>query len=176
MTLEHVSQGVCMYDAEQRLIFCNSKYAELYQFAEHITRPGITLREILEARLAKESGPFLDNYIEQRIREVTTNKPYSVVNLLRDGRYISVVHRPMPQGGWVATHEDITEAQRREESFRLLFESNPVPMWLIDNSTLAYVAVNEAAVLKYGYSRDAFLGMRLTDILLPKSTARSAKR
>ena len=168
MTLEHVSQGVCMYDAEQRLIFCNSKYAELYQLAEHITRPGITLREILEARLAKESGPFRENYIEQRIREVTTNKPYSVVNRLRDGRYISVVHRPMPQGGWVATHEDITEAQRREESFRLLFESNPVPMWLIDNSTLAYVAVNEAAVLKYGYSRDAFLGMRLTDILLPE--------
>ena len=64
MTLEHVSQGVCMFDAEQRLIFCNSKYAELYQLSEEITRPGITLREILEARLAKESGPFRENYIE----------------------------------------------------------------------------------------------------------------
>lgn len=168
MTLEHVSQGVCMYDAEQRLIFCNSKYLELYQLPTDITRPGITLREILEARLAKESGPFRENYIEQRIREVTANKPYSVVNRLRDGRYISVVHRPMPQGGWVATHEDVSEAQRREESFRLLFESNPVPMWLVEQGTLAFVAVNEAAVLKYGYSPDEFMSMRLTDIMPPE--------
>ncbi len=145
-----------MFDAEQRLIFCNSKYAELYQLSKQETRPGTALRAILEARLAKESGPRRENYIEQRIREVTTNKPYSVVNQLRDGRYISVVHRPMPQGGWVATHEDVTEAQRREESFRLLFENNPVPMWLIDKRTLAFVAVNEAVVLKYGYSREAF--------------------
>ena len=167
MTLEHVSQGVCMFDAQQRLIFCNSKYAGLYQLSEQDTRPGTPLRAILEARLAKETGPRREDYVEQRIREVTTNKPYSVVNQLRDGRYISVVHRPMPQGGWVATHEDVTEARRREDSFRLLFENNPVPMWLIDKRTLAFVAVNEAVVLKYGYSRETFLGMQLTDILLP---------
>ena len=52
----------------------------------------------------------------------------------------------MANGGWVATHEDVTEAKLREESFRLLFDSNPVPMWVHDHERLRFLAVNEAAV------------------------------
>jgi hypothetical protein len=46
----------------------------------------------------------------------------------------------MANGGWVATHQDVTEAKHREESFRLLFEGNPVPMWVIDRETLRFLA------------------------------------
>jgi two-component system, cell cycle sensor histidine kinase and response regulator CckA len=72
---------------------------------------------------------------------------------------------------FVATVVDISERERaaeelrqREESFRSMFESNPLPMWVFDPETLAFLAVNDAAVARYGYSRDAFLGMRITDI------------
>jgi PAS domain S-box-containing protein len=70
----------------------------------------------------------------------------------------------MANGGWVATHEDVTEAKLREESFRLLFDSNPVPMWVHDHERLRFLAVNEAAVAHYGYSREQFLAVTVRDI------------
>jgi two-component system cell cycle sensor histidine kinase/response regulator CckA len=55
-------------------------------------------------------------------------------------------------------------AVRLEERYRLLFESNPVPMWLFDEETLRFLAVNAAAVSQYGYSVDEFLGMSIEEI------------
>jgi PAS domain S-box-containing protein len=55
-----------------------------------------------------------------------------------------------------------------EERYRLLFESNPLPMWVYDLETLAFLAVNEAAILHYGYSRAEFLAMTIKDIRPPE--------
>jgi PAS domain S-box-containing protein len=58
--------------------------------------------------------------------------------------------------------------ERSEERYRLLFESNPLAMWVYDIETLAFLAVNEAAVRRYGYSRDEFLTMTIADIRPPE--------
>jgi diguanylate cyclase (GGDEF)-like protein/PAS domain S-box-containing protein len=63
-----------------------------------------------------------------------------------------------------ATLTDVTDLKRREESFRLLFDNNPMPMWLFDEETLQFLNVNEAAVAHYGYDRERFLTMKLGDI------------
>ena len=75
------------------------------------------------------------------------------------------------QGLVYAVARDITEQKRAEERlraseewYRLLFDANPLPMWVYDIETLAFVAVNDAAINHYGYSRAEFLGMRITDI------------
>ena len=70
----------------------------------------------------------------------------------------------MVNGGWVATHEDVTERVLREESFRLLFEGNPVPMCVIHQVSLRFLAVNEAAVKHYGYSSEQILSMTAADL------------
>ncbi len=163
--LANMSQGLCMFDATQRLIVCNKRYADLYGLNEEQTRPGTTLRAILQHRIAMGNAPEdHESYIKDRLNEVSINKPYQIINRLRDGRYVSVVHRPMTDGGWVATHEDITEAKHHEESFRLLFERNPVPMWVFDRESLRFLAVNEAAITHYGYSFEQFLSMMVTDL------------
>ncbi|HXW19223.1 MAG TPA: EAL domain-containing protein, partial [Roseiarcus sp.] len=59
----------------------------------------------------------------------------------------------------------IADLKRREASFRLLFEGNPVPMWVFDLATLQFLSVNDAAVAHYGYSRERFLAMTLLDIM-----------
>ncbi|AWI89019.1 diguanylate cyclase [Methylobacterium sp. DM1] len=59
---------------------------------------------------------------------------------------------------------DIGDIKAREASFRFLFENNPLPMWLVDGETARFVAVNEAAVSHYGYSREAFLARGLSDL------------
>src|ERR1700690_1240841 len=163
--LENMSQGLCMFDATQHLIVCNKRYADLYGLNEEQTRPGTTLRAILQHRIAIGSSPEdHECYIKDRLNEVSINKPYQIINRLRDGRSVSVVHRPTANGGWVATHEDVTEAKHREESFRLLFKNNPVAMWVYDRETLRFLAVNDAAVAQYGYSREQFLTMTVLDL------------
>ena len=163
--LANMSQGLCMFDASQRLIVCNRKYAELYGLNDAQTKPGTSLREILEYRIASgNSTDDRENYLKDRLSEVTKNEPYQITNRLRDGRYVSVVHRPMADGGWVATHEDVTEAKRREESFKLLFEGSPIPMWVINRQTLRFLAVNDATIAHYGYSREQFMSMVASDV------------
>src|SRR5579884_3707025 len=58
-------------------------------------------------------------------------------------------------------------AVRAADPFRPLFDENPQPMWIFDRETLAFLEVNDAAVRCYGYSRDEFLSMRLTDVRPP---------
>src|ERR1700730_14104541 len=66
---------------------------------------------------------------------------------------------------WIGTYRDVTEAFEAEESFKLVFEDNPVPMWLFDPETLKFMAVNDAAVVHYGYDRGSFLKLILLDII-----------
>ena len=166
--LENISQGLCMFDASQRLIICNKQYADIYELGNELTKPGTPFLAILEHTFAKGNASK-DNtaYLKTRISEVTNNQPYQTINRLHDGRYIAVVHRPLANGGWVSTHEDVTEARRREESFRLLFEGSPVPMWVTDRKTLRFLAINEAAIAHYGYSRAKFMSMIATELRPP---------
>jgi diguanylate cyclase (GGDEF)-like protein/PAS domain S-box-containing protein len=62
------------------------------------------------------------------------------------------------------TISDVTELKKREESFRLLFDNNPMPMWVFDAETTGFLGVNDAAVKHYGYDRAKFLRMKLQDI------------
>ncbi|HEV3394603.1 MAG TPA: EAL domain-containing protein [Xanthobacteraceae bacterium] len=116
LTLENMSQGLCMFDRTQRLVVCNRHYAEMYGLAPEQTAPGTTLRAILEARVAAGHSPAdAEEYIDQRLREVSGPEPYYAVNRLRDGRVIAVMHQPRSDGGWVAIHQDVT-AQKRVEA------------------------------------------------------------
>ncbi len=62
------------------------------------------------------------------------------------------------------TVSDVTALKRREASFRLLFDDNPMPMWVFDAETTQFLSVNDAAVQHYGYARETFLGMQLHQI------------
>jgi diguanylate cyclase (GGDEF)-like protein/PAS domain S-box-containing protein len=163
--VENMQQGLCVFDASQRLVICNKQYAELYGLSEEQTKPGTSLREILKHRLVAGDAPVdYADYVEDRLREISLNRPYQITNRLGDGRYVSIVHRPTADGGWVATHEDITERKQKEESFSLLFKSNPVPMWVSDRESLRFLAVNDAALARYGYSREHFMAITVPDL------------
>ena len=308
MALNYMSQGLCFFDGAQRLIFCNSRYTDMYDLPRDKVLPGITLKEIVDLRYEVGSCPAMtrEEYLDWRNSIEISNKSCDTVVELKNGRIVQIFHRPLPNGGWVATHEDITEKRRaeialaaaqanterakqeaqaaharlldafevvpeglvlldgddrlvmwnrkyaeiyprandimvagarfedllraglaagqyreavgreeewlderlkrhalpsnsfeqrldqnrwvrveerrtadggsigvriditelkrREESFRLLFDNNPVPMWVMDLDTLKFSAVNAAAVAHYGYSHDAFLHMTAADL------------
>jgi PAS domain S-box-containing protein len=100
-------------------------------------------------------------------------------------RWLHTRSRPTPQpdGGsvWNGAVTDVTarrgaeEAVRRSEArYRLLFDRNPHPMWVFDQHTRQFLAVNDAAVRTYGYSRDEFLGMTVDDLHPPDDPRRPA--
>ena len=68
------------------------------------------------------------------------------------------------------------ETERAAERYRMLFEASPLPMWVYDAETLAFLAVNDAAIRHYGYRRDEFLAMTIRDIRPPEDVAGAARR
>jgi diguanylate cyclase (GGDEF)-like protein/PAS domain S-box-containing protein len=163
-----MAQGLCMFDADGRLVFWNDRFAEMYAVQGKL-RIGFTLREILQHRIeAGTLGEDPDEYARRANRSARAGEPFRHIFELPDGRKISVANQARPTGGWVSTHEDITELKQREASFRLLFESNPIPMWVYEAGSLRFRAVNDAAVEHYGYSREQFLAMTILDIRPPE--------
>ncbi|HYA72548.1 MAG TPA: EAL domain-containing protein [Roseiarcus sp.] len=63
-----------------------------------------------------------------------------------------------------ASLADVTALKLREESYRLLFDANPMPMWIVEAGSQRFLAVNDAAIAHYGYSRDRFLEMTANEI------------
>ena len=118
--LENIPQGLCFYDAAQRLIISNRRYAEIYDLTAEQIRPGMTLREVIALRTAVGSVPGMspDEYIAWTQAEASARTPTGTVVELKNGRVITIRHQPMPDGGYVATHEDITERRLAEAALR----------------------------------------------------------
>ena len=112
--INKISQGLCFFDGEQRLIVCNERYAEIYSLSPALVRPGTTLREIVDARYAAGSFPDMTpaEYMAWRVSISIIAKTSDTVTTLKNGRVVAIHHQPMPDGGWVATHEDVTERSR----------------------------------------------------------------
>ena len=110
--LSNMAQGLCLFDNEQRVVVANQRYAEMYGLPLESVRPGTTLREILQARVAR--GVYTDvegqKFVEQGVAGF--RREVSEILALADGRFIAVMRRPLANGGLVSTHEDITERQR----------------------------------------------------------------
>ena len=115
--LNNMSQGLVMFDSSNLLVVCNRRYLEMYGLSSDIVRPGGTLRELVEHRAA--IGSFGADDVEQYITDIQAaigqGAVFSKITSLRDGRIISIVNHPTADGGWVATHEDVTEQKRAEE-------------------------------------------------------------
>ena len=112
--LNNMSQGLCMWSAEARLILCNERYVQMYDLASELVRPGISLRDLIDQRI--KVGNFTgnrDQYIADLLSSVAKGKTITNVRE-HQGRFISISNRPMGDGGWVATHEDVTEQRMAE--------------------------------------------------------------
>ena len=108
--LNNMSQGLCMFDSAERVVVCNDRYIEMYDLSRDIVKPGATLSELLKHRA--ERGPFRrdpDQYRTDLLADLSSGKTTNKIVETGDGREISITSCPMQDGGWVATHEDITE-------------------------------------------------------------------
>jgi diguanylate cyclase (GGDEF)-like protein len=113
--LSNMSQGLTMFDGEGRLIMCNGRYLEIYRLQPDDVRPGMLLRELVEARIRNQSfAGDPDQFVAEMMAAAREHRPMIQQVELVDGRTLALDVQPMADGGWVATHEDITERKRAE--------------------------------------------------------------
>jgi diguanylate cyclase (GGDEF)-like protein/PAS domain S-box-containing protein len=113
--LSNMSQGLVMFDVDERVVVCNQKYIEMYGLSRDIVKPGCTLRDLLKHRAERDhlrGDP--EQYRTELLAKLTSRKIANFVVAIGDGREISIASRSMPSGGWVITHEDVTERRKAE--------------------------------------------------------------
>jgi diguanylate cyclase (GGDEF)-like protein/PAS domain S-box-containing protein len=114
--VNNMSQALLMFDSDHRLVICNERYLRMYGLSPEIVKPGCPLRTLLEHRKAVSNfGGDIDRYLEDVLATLGRGETMARMVELPDGRTISVLNRPMVDGGFVATHEDITERRQAEQ-------------------------------------------------------------
>ena len=113
--LNNMSQGLIMLDGDEKLVVCNRQYIEMYELSGEIVKPGCTLRELLRHR-ADRGHLLLDpeQYRLDLLAKLRLGERDNFVVETADGREISITNQPMANGGWVSTHEDITERRKAD--------------------------------------------------------------
>ncbi len=174
--INNMIQGLCMFDAQNRLMVWNERYRSMYNIDPFRIRRGCTVQDLLGARIAAGTFPLNPERYEAQLRAaLKQGKPFTLTVDLSDGRIVAMINQPMQGGGWVATHEDITgrkRAERELESTRsfldTIIENVPSPIIVKDFRTLKYLLINRAAEKFLGISRESILGKTALEVM-PKS-------
>jgi diguanylate cyclase (GGDEF)-like protein/PAS domain S-box-containing protein len=157
--IDILPQGIVFLDAEGRYILWNKKYAEIYHRSSDLFKPGARLADTIRIGVERGDYPQAIGREEEWIAE-RLSKLYHPgerhEQILADGRCILIEERLTGDGGIIGLRVDITELKQREASFRLLFDSNPVPMIVCALDDERILSVNDAAIRHYGYTRSEF--------------------
>jgi diguanylate cyclase (GGDEF)-like protein len=114
--INNMTQGLLLYDSDARIVLCNRRYLEMYDLSPDVVKPGCHFRDLIAHR--KETGSFpgnVDEFCATVLRNVAQKRATDSILETTDGRSIQIVNRPLANGGWVATQEDITERRRAEQ-------------------------------------------------------------
>lgn len=126
--LNNMSQALWMLDADQRLIVCNVRFTELFGLSPDAVGPGMPAEGVLRAVVA--AGRFDAALVEALWREqralVAARRPGAFSREDGRGRALAVSQRPMADGGWVATFEDVSERVRHEARITYLAHHDPL--------------------------------------------------
>jgi diguanylate cyclase (GGDEF)-like protein len=112
--VNNMTQGLLLFDSSQRVVVCNQRYIEMYGLSPSVIKPGCAFRDVILHR--KQTGSFngdVDQYCSGILRDMPLGK--AAITVTTDGRSIQIANRPLADGGWVATHEDVTERRRSDE-------------------------------------------------------------
>ena len=177
--LDNMIQGLCMFDADNSLLVWNQRYIDMYRIDPARVKVGCTIRDLLDARIAAGTFPLEPGRYDSELRAaLKEGKTFTLTIELADGRTVAVINRPTEGGGWVATHEDITERKRAERELEqtrqflnTVVEHVPTPIIVKDIPALRYRLINGAAERYLGVPRDTMLGKTASETLPPESAA-----
>ena len=171
--INNMIQGLCMFDAQNRLMVWNERYRTMYDIDRDKIWYGCTIRDLLDARIAAGTFPLDPARYDDELRvALKQGKTFTLTIELNDGRTIAVVNQPIEGGGWVAMHEDITERKRAERELEhtrsflnTVIENVPSPIIVKDIPELRYLLINGAAEKLLGVDRNTMLNKTAAEVM-----------
>ncbi|MBH5401551.1 EAL domain-containing protein [Bradyrhizobium sp. CNPSo 4010] len=169
--LNNMTQGLVLYDSSDRLVLCNRRYIEMFDLSTEVVKPGCHFYDLLQHR--KATGTYdgnLREYGDPVLRSIAEGKGCSTEMEIPDGRTIHIVSKPLAEGGWVATMEDVTERRRLEQDrdrnrtfLRQIIDHIPTQITVKDARTRRYLLVNQVAESRFGMSSEEIVGRTAND-------------
>ncbi len=176
--IDNMLQGLVMFDAEGKLVVFNKRFVELYNLSPGAMKPGLTLREVMMLRLQTGAMPGdIDAHALLVQKSMQAGETRTKIVDFPDGRTFCIINRPSGDGGWVATHEDITERRRAENELvrtrnmlGAVVENIPEMLVVKDARSGHYVFINRASEAFFGLPKEDVIG-RNTQEIYPRDRA-----
>jgi diguanylate cyclase (GGDEF)-like protein/PAS domain S-box-containing protein len=176
--IDALDLAVCIFDADERLMLSNRRYAEIYNLSPQQIRPGMSLPEIIALRVAvgTYAAERADDYLSFCASNNAAKQDLTWTTELENGRTIQMRHQPIPSGGWVGIHEDITErkTERNAANERLslqgLIDKLPDNVWVKDVNS-RFIIANQVTADRIGVASPQDLIGKSDLELLPRHIA-----
>lgn len=184
VALDNMRQGLTLFDAAERLIFCNTQYLRMHGLSPDVVRPGCSLRDVLEHRV-RTATLFgdVDHIIERTRARVASGKTTRIIDEWVDGRVVAIEISPTGGGGWVASHDDITDHVRTVDQLRrtknfldTVIDHVPATIIVKDATSFRYVLINKNGEEYLGHSKDELIGRSAANCFRRKRSAPSLRR
>lgn len=170
--LNNMIQGLVTFDAAARVVTFNRRYIDMYGLSTDIVKPGCHFRDLMQHR--KDTGSFdgdVDRFCASIMRNIARDRIDHSIMQCSDGRSFMAVSKPLADGGWVATMEDITDRRRLEQErdrnyafLSQIIDHIPSQITVKDVRDRRYLLVNRVAEIQFGNSRDLIIGKTAFDI------------
>ncbi len=171
--LNNMSQGLNMFDEQGRITLLNRRYLEMYKLSPDIVKPGCTLQALIQHR--KDTGLFSGDvaaYCKKILDGIGKGESSQHYVQASDGRIVLAKNELLPDGGWVSTHEDVTE-QRHAEAERAAIRDQEQRRTVIDAAIASFRPQVEKLLSSVSNSATA---MRSTATTLLGSSDQTSRR
>ncbi|MGQ0673942.1 MAG: diguanylate cyclase domain-containing protein, partial [Hyphomicrobium sp.] len=165
--LDSMPAGVVILDQDHRFVTWNQKYAEVFHETSDLLYAGNSLESVLRKGMSRGIFPTAVGREEEWLADRMKHLKVPGANheqVFSDGRHFLVNERRLSDGCVISVRSDISDLKRREASTRLLFDDNPLPMFLVCKATRVINSANNAAIERYGYKSHELLQLRFCDI------------
>jgi len=122
-----MERGLAMFDKEHRLVVCNNLFREIFDLPDDLTKPGAAFADIVAYHVSIERGldakgdrALQQRWINEHLTTMSEGKSFTETRYLKNGRIILLSSQPLPNGGWVDIHEDITAERQAEKKIEWL--------------------------------------------------------
>ncbi|MFT4121404.1 PAS-domain containing protein [Bradyrhizobium sp.] len=155
LALDGMEQGLCVYDADNRIVLVNRRYVELFDMSPDAIRLGTSYRDVLAHSTARGNIPQheLDALYAARIALIATGEPFRTEQTLASGMVVALELKPLPGGGWMTICDDVTRRARLEAELRLQTERSQHALAHMSHGLIMYDADSRLVVCNERFLR-----------------------
>jgi diguanylate cyclase (GGDEF)-like protein/PAS domain S-box-containing protein len=148
LALDHMEQGVCVYDATNRIVLVNQRYLNLFNMSPEKVRVGTSYRDVLAHSVALGNIPAgeVDALYAVRLARIAAGQPFRTEQTLASGLVMALEMKPLPGGGWMTICDDVSRLARVEAELRVQTERSQHALANMSHGLIMYDADSRVVV------------------------------